>query len=72
MYVPLEHHFEQQLHVAHRLRRYGAGQRMSYAEASDAEVLAEAIVTNLGASVDPRPVEPGGAARAGAMLAELL
>ena len=72
VYVPLEHHFEQQLHVAHRLRRYGAGRRMGYAEAGDPEVLAEAIVTSLGAPVDPRPVEPGGAARAGAMLAELL
>lgn len=28
IYFPLEHHFEQNLHVHHRLRRYGAGRRM--------------------------------------------
>ena len=35
VYVPLEHHFEQQLHVRHRLDRYGAGRPMRYAEATD-------------------------------------
>ena len=33
VYVPLENHFEQNLHVRHRLERYGAGTCMRYAEA---------------------------------------
>ena len=31
LYFPLQHHFEQNFHVAHRLDRYGAGRRMDYA-----------------------------------------
>ena len=30
IYVPLRNHFEQNLHVPHRLARYGAGTRMDY------------------------------------------
>ena len=33
LYVPLAHHFEQQVHVPHRLARYGAGRRLDYADA---------------------------------------
>jgi UDP:flavonoid glycosyltransferase YjiC (YdhE family) len=28
VYVPLRHHFEQQIHVPHRLAQYGAGRRL--------------------------------------------
>ena len=31
IYFPLERHFEQNLHVRHRLERYGAGRRMDVA-----------------------------------------
>jgi pimeloyl-ACP methyl ester carboxylesterase len=71
IYVPLARHFEQQIHVAHRLAQYGAGRRLDYA-ALDPEYLAEAIVTEIDRPVDYRPVETDGAARAAALLAELL
>jgi hypothetical protein len=32
IYFPLEQHFEQQFHVAHRLDRYRAGRRMDFAD----------------------------------------
>ena len=31
IYFPLRNHFEQNFHVAHRLRRYGAGIQMDFA-----------------------------------------
>ena len=71
IYVPLARHFEQQIHVAHRLAQYRAGRRLDY-PAIDPEYLAEAIVTEIDRPVDYRPVETDGAARAAAMLAELL
>jgi predicted glycosyltransferase len=72
VYVPLQHHFEQQFHVHHRLQRYGAGRRMDYAEASDPDALAAAIADEIERVVDYLPVDTGGAARAAARLAELL
>ena len=71
IYVPLARHFEQQIHVAHRLAQYRAGRRMDYATI-DPEYLAEAIVAEIDRPVDYRPVETDGAARAAALLAELL
>ncbi|MCH6229997.1 alpha/beta hydrolase [Microbacterium sp. CFH 31415] len=72
LYVPLENHFEQNFHVRRRLDNYGAGRCVRYAEASDPETLAAALVAELGREVAYRPVETDGAARAAAMLAELL
>jgi predicted glycosyltransferase/pimeloyl-ACP methyl ester carboxylesterase len=72
IYVPLEHHFEQNFHVRHRLERYGAGRAMRYAEATDPDRLAAAIVEEMRARPDYRPVESDGAARAAALLAELV
>jgi predicted glycosyltransferase len=71
IYFPLEHHFEQQFHVHHRLARYGAGRRMDYA-GSNAEELAQAIEQEIGRTVDYAPVETDGAKRAAARIAELL
>ena len=71
IYVPLARHFEQQIHVAHRLAQYRAGRRVDY-PAIDPEYLAEAIITEIDRPVDYRPVETDGAARAAALLAELL
>jgi pimeloyl-ACP methyl ester carboxylesterase/predicted glycosyltransferase len=71
LYVPLRRHFEQNLHVAHRLRRHGAGRRMDWAELSP-DALADAIAGEIGRQVAYRPVDPGGAARAAVRLAELL
>jgi UDP-N-acetylglucosamine:LPS N-acetylglucosamine transferase len=72
LYVPLENHFEQNFHVRHRLDRYGAGRCLRYAEASDPAALAEALVAEASHEVEYRPVETDGAARAAAMLAELI
>ena len=71
LYVPLAHHFEQQVHVPHRLAQYRAGRRLDYA-AIDPEYLAEAILPEIDRPVDYRAVETDGAARAAALLAELL
>ena len=71
IYVPLARHFEQQIHVAHRLAQYGAGRPLDYA-ALDPGYLAEAIAAEIDRPVDYRPAETGGAARAAALLAELL
>ncbi len=72
VYVPLQHHFEQSFHVRQRLDRYRAGTCLDYASASRPEVLAAALVAELGRDVDYLPVETDGAARAAGMLAALL
>ena len=71
LYFPLRHHFEQNFHVRHRLERYGAGRRMDFDNDGPAEI-ATAIAEEIGREVDYRPVETDGAARAAALIAELL
>jgi hypothetical protein len=71
LYFPLKHHFEQNLHVHHRLRRHRAGRRMDIDDASP-EALGEAIAGAIGGHVDYEPVACDGAARAAAMIAEVL
>jgi pimeloyl-ACP methyl ester carboxylesterase len=71
LYFPLRHHFEQNHHVRHRLERYGAGRCMDFDE-STPEVIAAAIAEEIVRTVDYRPVETDGAARAAASIAELL
>jgi pimeloyl-ACP methyl ester carboxylesterase/predicted glycosyltransferase len=70
IYFPLRHHFEQNMHVAHRLDRYGAGRRMDF-DRADADAIAVAIAEEVGRKVDYRPVETDGARRAAEKLAEL-
>lgn len=72
VYVPLEHHFEQNFHVRHRLDRYRAGHPITYAQACDPGLLATTIVEQATAPAHYRPVETDGARRAAAMLAELI
>jgi pimeloyl-ACP methyl ester carboxylesterase len=71
LYFPLRHHFEQNFHVRHRLERYGAGRRMDFETDGPAEI-AVAIAEEIGREVDYRPVESDGAARAAALIAELV
>ncbi len=71
IYFPLRHHFEQNFHVRHRLERYGAGRCMDF-ETATPETIAQAIAEETGREVDYRPVETDGAARAAALIAELL
>jgi pimeloyl-ACP methyl ester carboxylesterase/predicted glycosyltransferase len=71
LYFPLQRHFEQRIHVRHRLDRHGAGRLMEYGEASP-DVIAAAIAEEIGRPVAYRPVAVDGASRAAASLAELL
>jgi predicted glycosyltransferase len=70
LYVPLRHHFEQNFHVRHRLDRYAAGRCLDYDDTTP-DRLAAAIVEELGRTVDYRPIETDGAARAATRIAEL-
>jgi predicted glycosyltransferase len=71
LFFPLRHHFEQRVHVRHRLERYGAGRCMEFDE-STPESIADAIAEEIGRDVDYLEVETDGAARAAALIAELL
>jgi pimeloyl-ACP methyl ester carboxylesterase/predicted glycosyltransferase len=71
LYFPLKHHFEQNYHVRHRLEQYGAGRCMDYDTATP-DVIADAITQEIGKRVTYRDVETGGAARAAALIAEML
>jgi pimeloyl-ACP methyl ester carboxylesterase/predicted glycosyltransferase len=71
LYFPLRHHFEQNFHVRHRLGRYGAGRCMDFETDGPTEIAA-AIAEEIGREVDYRPVETDGAARAAALIAEVL
>ena len=68
---PLKRHFEQRIHVAHRLARHGHTRALEVEDATP-DGVAEAIAAALGGPVDYRAVAPGGAARAAARIAELL
>jgi pimeloyl-ACP methyl ester carboxylesterase/predicted glycosyltransferase len=71
IYFPLRHHFEQNMHVAHRLDRYGAGRKMDF-DTADPDAIAVAIAEEIVRTVDYREVETDGARRAAEKLAELI
>jgi UDP-N-acetylglucosamine:LPS N-acetylglucosamine transferase len=71
LYFPLRHHFEQNVHVRHRLQNYRAGRCMDFDAATPAAIAA-AIAAEIGRPTAYRPVETDGAERAAAMIAELL
>lgn len=71
LYFPLARHFEQQIHVPHRLDRHRAGRRIDL-DTVDADGLTAAIVEELDRSADYLPVDAGGAARAATLIADLL
>ena len=71
LYFPLKNHFEQNLHVRHRLENYRAGRCMDY-DGSAPDEIADAIATELGRPVQYREVETDGARRAAERIAELL
>ncbi len=71
LYFPLRHHFEQNLHVRHRLDRYGAGRCMDY-DAAAPEEIAAAITRDIGRPMSYRDVETDGARRAAEHIAQLL
>jgi UDP-N-acetylglucosamine:LPS N-acetylglucosamine transferase len=71
LYFPLRHHFEQNYHVRHRLERHRAGRCMDY-QTADPSDIAAAIADEIGRDVDYLSVATDGAARAAALLADLL
>jgi predicted glycosyltransferase len=71
VWVPLRDHCEQQLHVAHRLRRLGAPQPTAY-EHTEPEALATLMLKRLTSEVHYAPIDPGGAARAAEQIAALI
>lgn len=72
LYFPVRDHFEQQIHVRHRLERYRAGHSLDYTTATP-EGIADAIAREIGRSTaDYRALPQNGAERAARFLAELL
>ncbi|MCW2759420.1 MAG: alpha/beta fold hydrolase [Nocardioidaceae bacterium] len=70
LYFPLGHHFEQQVHVRHRLERHGAGRAMDYLTA-DPGAIAGALVDQLARHPAYLPVPTDGAARVARLVADL-
>jgi pimeloyl-ACP methyl ester carboxylesterase/predicted glycosyltransferase len=71
IHIPLRKHFEQNRHVAHRLRRYGAPPPTLYEDATPS-FLAAQMLERLDSRTDYEPVERGGAARAARLVASML
>jgi pimeloyl-ACP methyl ester carboxylesterase len=71
LYFPLRHHFEQNFHVRYRLERYGAGRCMDFAGATS-EVIAAAMVEELSRTPAYRAVSIDGAAKAAALIADVV
>jgi predicted glycosyltransferase len=71
LYFPLRNHCEQDVHVPHRLARYGAGTRMDY-HRTEPEALAAAIAEGVKRPALYRDVETDGARRAATSIAALL
>ncbi len=71
LYFPLRGHFEQNVHVRHRLDRHGAGRCMDFGRDGPAEIAA-AIATEIGRTPSYRPVRGDGARRAAQLIADLL
>jgi pimeloyl-ACP methyl ester carboxylesterase/predicted glycosyltransferase len=71
IYFPLQHHFEQNFHVRHRLERYHAGHCMQFGDATP-ETITAAVEAELNRTLDYRAVESSGAATAARLIADVL
>ena len=60
IYFPIEGHSEQEIVVAGRLQRHGAGIKMSYSQSNEYS-LAEAVIKNINNSVDYNEIPSNGA-----------
>ena len=69
--LPLAGHFEQRFHVRHRLDRHGARTWLEFSQMTPEE-LAGAIADAIHLEPNYAPIDPGGASRAAALIAELL
>ena len=72
LYFPLGHHFEQQVHVRHRLERHGAGRRDGLPRRGPGADRRGARRGARPAGLSYLPVPTDGAARAAQLVAELL
>jgi UDP:flavonoid glycosyltransferase YjiC (YdhE family) len=66
-FFPLEKHFEQELLIAERCRRIGAGINMKFSSTTP-EMLAEAATQNIGKKVTYQPIRTNGAENAGKVI----
>lgn len=71
IYVPLRNHFEQNFHVRARLDRYRAGRYMDYEDVVP-DNLGSVMAQVIGTEIGYLDVEADGAAKAAAMISELL
>ena len=71
LYFPLENHFEQEIAVTDRCKRYGAGTRMKFSKTSP-ELLAKQVISNIGKTVDYGSVPVYGAKKAAKLISEFL
>jgi len=60
IYFPLENQFDQQIYVAARLARLGAGIKMRYSQTTP-EVLAQTIKANINQEAKWKPIRTDGA-----------
>ena len=72
LYVPLQRHFEQNLHVRHRLERYGAGRAIDLADRRRRRRSPPRSPARWRRSRAAADVERDGAARAARLIADLL
>jgi UDP:flavonoid glycosyltransferase YjiC (YdhE family) len=71
IFFPLENQFDQQLNVAKRLTRQGAGIKMRYHQTSP-KYLADTILTHIGKEVDWKSIPTDGAQKAAELINDFL
>jgi predicted glycosyltransferase len=71
LYFPLEDHFEQEVEVANRCKRHRAGVKMS-CSATNAELLSEAIVSNINKVVDYATIPVNGSKETARIMESLM
>jgi UDP-N-acetylglucosamine:LPS N-acetylglucosamine transferase len=71
LYFPLEQHFEQEVDVANRCKRHGAGVKMRFSETT-LNILVEKTISNMGKNVQYAEIPTSGAEKAGQLLREML
>jgi len=71
LFFPLENQFDQQLYVSERIARHGAGVRMNYRKTTP-EMLAQAILENIGKKIKTKPIPIDGARKAAEIIIKYL